>query len=363
MGVVASAVGVVRRTWRRHLRLSDPFWFALMCAVTLTIVALRRIAPAMFSPSLLIVTLLLGGLFLSVRALFYLVIVIAVGLVMMIAEGGIVPGQVVGVLLSSLLVMWWVRFRSRLGLKGTSGDLMLVDLRDQLIAHARVPSLPGGWHVDTEIRPAHGSSFSGDFFVTYLNEQHETLDIVIVDVSGKGPDAAARALTLQGAMGGLLGATSFGEFFPSANRYLLRQAWMDGFATAAHVRIDLRSGRFRIALAGHPPIARFQFGAGRWVTAGESGSVLGITEDCEVRVVSDQLLIGDALILYTDGVVEVPGRDLMFGIDKLLGEAEKLVARGWRSGARGLIDSVAESHNDDRALVLIRRLPSSAVGV
>jgi serine phosphatase RsbU (regulator of sigma subunit) len=79
--------------------------------------------------------------------------------------------------------------------------------------------------------------------------------------------------------------------------------------------------------------------------------------DCDFPVVSDRLAVGDALILYTDGVIEVPGRDLMFGIDKLLGAAEQLVAHGWRSGPRALIDAVAESPSDDRAVVLIRKVP------
>jgi len=357
MGLLVDVIGATRRLWRRHLRLSDPFWFALMCFVTLTIVLLRPHMRGLISPSLLIAVLLLGGLFLSVRALFYLVVVAGVGLIMMSIDGGIVLGQVVGFVLSASLVLWWVRFRSALGLKGTSGDLMLVDLRDQLIAHARIPELPGDWRVDAEIAPAHGSSFAGDFVVVHRDEERGTLDLVIVDVSGKGPDAAARALTLQGAMGGLLGSTSFGEFFPSANKYLMRQSWVDGFATAAHVRLDLHSGRFRLALAGHPPLARFHAGSGRWETVGEGGSVLGVMTDCDFPVVSDRLAVGDALILYTDGVIEVPGRDLMFGIDKLLGAAEQLVAHGWRSGPRALIDAVAESPSDDRAVVLIRKVP------
>ena len=64
---------------------------------------------------------------------------------------------------------------------------------------------------------------------------------------------------------------------------------------------------------------------------------------------------GDALILYTDGLVEIPGRDLAVGIDKLLGEAERLVPRGFTGGAELLVQQVAGASNDDRGLVLLWR--------
>jgi hypothetical protein len=347
----------LRRTWQRQLRLSDSFWFAVMSLATLMIVYFNSMMPTVATPSLLIVTLLFGGLFLGIRALLYLIVVVGIALTVMAVRGGVLVGQVIGVAISSVLVFWWVRFRSLLGLRGRSSELLLVDLRDQLISHGRVPALPRDWLVDVQISPAHGSAFAGDFVVAYLNQDQTSLDIVVVDVSGKGADAAARALMLQGAMGGLLGATSFGGFFPATNDFLLRQVWEDGFATAAHVRLDLATGKFRSALAGHPPIARFAFGSGKWTTMGTPGPLLGVTQDIYFDVSTDQLDVGDALILYTDGVIEVPGRDLLFGIDKLLGEAERLVARSWKSGARSLIDSVAESPNDDRAVILIRRLP------
>ncbi len=64
---------------------------------------------------------------------------------------------------------------------------------------------------------------------------------------------------------------------------------------------------------------------------------------------------GDALLLYTDGIVEVPGRDLMVGVDKLLGEANRLVVGGFAGGADRLVSSVAPRANDDRALLLLWR--------
>jgi hypothetical protein len=72
---------------------------------------------------------------------------------------------------------------------------------------------------------------------------------------------------------------------------------------------------------------------------------------------SGVLRAGDALLLYTDGLVEVPGRDLAVGIDKLLGEAERLVPRGFDGGGEVLVKQVAPGSSDDRGLVLLWRSP------
>jgi hypothetical protein len=51
--------------------------------------------------------------------------------------------------------------------------------------------------------------------------------------------------------------------------------------------------------------------------------------------------------------VRVPGRGHP---DRLLGQAERLVPRGgFRGGARYLLDTVAMSGDDDRALVILWR--------
>ena len=43
---------------------------------------------------------------------------------------------------------------------------------------------------------------------------------------------------------------------------------------------------------------------------------------------------GDALMLYTDGLVEAPGRDIDAGTDRLLGEAERILSAGFAAAAR-----------------------------
>jgi hypothetical protein len=62
----------------------------------------------------------------------------------------------------------------------------------------------------------------------------------------------------------------------------------------------------------------------------------------------------DALLLYTDGLVERPGRDISLGIDRLIGEGERLVRQGFAGSARGLVDKLGAS-NDDCAVVVLER--------
>jgi hypothetical protein len=67
------------------------------------------------------------------------------------------------------------------------------------------------------------------------------------------------------------------------------------------------------------------------------------------------LALGDAMMLYTDGLVENAEREISVGIDKLVGEAERLVTQGFRDGASRLIETVPPDASDDRALLLLWR--------
>ena len=62
----------------------------------------------------------------------------------------------------------------------------------------------------------------------------------------------------------------------------------------------------------------------------------------------------DALLLYTDGMVETPTRDIGLGIDRMLGQAERRLRNDFDGGAARLVDAVG-SHHDDRALLLVHR--------
>ena len=96
---------------------------------------------------------------------------------------------------------------------------------------------------------------------------------------------------------------------------------------------------------------------GRWRLTTARGIVLGVVPD--LRSVPDRGLLrpGDALMLYTDGLVEVPGRDIDAGIDRLLGAADHLITSGFGVGAARLVQTMQGPGrtSDDCALALIWR--------
>lgn len=248
--------------------------------------------------------------------------------------------------------------RDRLGLPAMRSEAMLVELRDRLRAQGEIPDLPPGWEVEVSLRSAGGAAFAGDFVTSSVTECNgsSSLELSLVDVSGKGVEAGTRALLLSGALGGLLGAVPPDQFLINANRYLLRQDWPEGFATAVHINLNLTTGEYALESAGHPPAVHFEAGSGHWRVSQVEGPLLGVLP--EVSYVQGRGLLGpgDAMLIYTDGLVEVPGRDIDVGLDRLLGAAERLVLRGgFSGGAERLVDEVAAEALDDRALVLVWR--------
>jgi hypothetical protein len=311
-----------------------------------------------FPPAMQVLPLLFGGLLLGQRGMRQLVAVVTACLiwdVFALGFGGTRPGALVTVLITGVIAYEFSRSRDESGLSGMRGDSVLGELRRRLELQGDLPGLAEPWSAETVLRPAGGAPFAGDFVVSSCSASGTRLDIALVDVSGKGIEAGARALLLSGALGGLLDAMPEREFLPAANRYLLGQNWEEGFATAVHLALDLDTGAYFIESAGHPPAAHFDAGSGRWSLLETAGPALGLMPHASYDADRGFLRPGDALILYTDGLVEVPGRDLPVGIDKLLGAAEHLVARGFRGGAAVLVDHVAADGSDDRGLVLIWR--------
>ena len=201
--------------------------FALSLVTIAIAVASVHLSEWWFSPGVMILPILAGGLLLWPRALRIFFCFAAAALIYDVIEDKAGAGIVATIVLTAAFADVLARTREKLGVQGLRGDRMLLELRDRIRAQGKLPELGEGWGSSLVLKPAGGSSFGGDFVVSYYDGK--MLEVALVDVSGKGIDAGTRALLLSGAFGGLLGSVPREEFLPACNAYMRRGAGQRGF--------------------------------------------------------------------------------------------------------------------------------------
>jgi serine phosphatase RsbU (regulator of sigma subunit) len=312
-----------------------------------------------------VIVVVLASLALNLRAMLILVLAVVLCLALVVEVHSVQLSQLTKSALLTLLVAALVgvlqgRRRDLLGLRQVSAETVLGLIRDRQLVQAQLPTMPAGWNLEIQQRPAHGAAISGDFVANRLvcEGTSQVLHLAVVDVAGSGITAGPRALLLSGAVGGLLGSVPAEQFLSATNDYLARQQWSLGLASAVYLRLDLTTGQYSIRSAGHPPALHYRpVQAGdRWRTSQAAGTVLGVLPVLTGVLEEDVLRPGEALFLYTDGVVETRAHDIDTGTQRLKDNVEAL--GGVRNGdglAPLLIDRTPGNGHDDRTLVLIER--------
>src|SRR4051794_32269937 len=207
-----SAARVVRRRWHglvRRMRTSALTPALLLCVTSVLLGVGMHIVPMVFPLVTLVIPMVVGSLVLGPRLLPWVVLFnlgVLVSVVLSTRDllnptriGGVVVIFVIG-----LVILLFSFRRSALGIAGMRGESMLVDLRDRIHHQAAMPALPDGWYAEAVMRSAGASPFAGDFIVGSLARDGRSLQVAVVDVSGKGEQAGSRSLLLSGAFGGLL---------------------------------------------------------------------------------------------------------------------------------------------------------------
>ncbi len=159
----------------------------------------------------------------------------------------------------------------------------------------------------------------GDFYDFYLVDD-EHLAFVIADVSDKGIPAALFMMSAKMTLKSL--ATSglpVNEVFKRANNYLCEGNETEMFVTCWMGVLDLTTGQVTYANAGHNPPALAHAGDSfEYVVTNRPNMVLAGMEGIPYRLYTLDLVPGDTLFLYTDGVTEASDEVLaMFGEDRL----------------------------------------------
>jgi PAS domain S-box-containing protein len=222
-----------------------------------------------------------------------------------------------------------------------------------------LPDIPG-IEAAARFRPTgEGNEVGGDFYDMFETGE-DGWTVVMGDVCGKGPDAAAVTALARYT----LRAAAMRERVPSRslavlNEALLRQRDDRRFCTVAYAYIEKleRGARVGLAAGGHPLPLLLRVD-GTVEPVGVPGTLLGVVSDPDLEDRTVTLEPGDALVFYTDGVIESRGDSNVLDERRLA----ELVATCAGTGADAIAAKVEEAAvlsqggrpRDDIAVLVLR---------
>ena len=232
------------------------------------------------------------------------------------------------------------------------------------IQHALLPkALPDlrGWDIAHHYRPAR--EVGGDFY-DFLELEDGRLGLVVGDATGHGVPAALMMANTQSVLRAVAqrDGSEPGHMLAEVNEVLWTYMPPGMFVTCFYGVLDPGGGRFRYANAGHSlPFCRREELA---VELRATGMPLGLMPGMSYEEKETELLPGEGILIYSDGLVEAHSPQFeMFGsprlrslltepvtepedlTDFLLEELDRFTGEGWEQ-------------EDDITLVALRRLPS-----
>ncbi|MEV0581104.1 MULTISPECIES: SpoIIE family protein phosphatase [unclassified Streptomyces] len=232
----------------------------------------------------------------------------------------------------------------------------------QAMLPRRIPEVPGA-QIAVRYRSARlGRDIGGDWY-DVIPLPGGRVGTVIGDVQGHDTHAAA----VMGQLRIVLRAYAAEGHSPATvmarASVFLHELDTDRFATCTYAEADLTTGVVQVVRAGHvDPLVREADGSCRKVPV-EGGLPLGLSAEfgrLEYPVSTVELDPGQTMVLFTDGLVELPGADLDEGMQLLTA-----MIRNGPEDLQQLADRLCESVDerggeDDVAVLLLRRKAAHA---
>jgi phosphoserine phosphatase RsbU/P len=216
-----------------------------------------------------------------------------------------------------------------------------------------IPQLPG-FEVASAWQPAR--AVGGDYFdVLKLGENR--LAICIADVSGKGVPAALLMANVQASLrASVRDLDSPARVCTIVNGMLCESIASDKFVSFFCGVLDAASRTFRYCNAGHPYPILVSSGAVRALDQGDA--VLGVFPAWTYQDRSVDLISGDRLLFFTDGITEAEGPlGEEFGMEKVAAFAKAHAANSAASMNQQLVAQVTEfcgaQFQDDATLLVL----------
>ncbi|MDQ1327218.1 MAG: phosphoserine phosphatase RsbU/P [Candidatus Poribacteria bacterium] len=217
------------------------------------------------------------------------------------------------------------------------------------------PELEG---IDISVKYIPMMGVSGDYY-DFLSIGKGKIGIALGDVCGKGMSAAMLMACVRMALRAHLQTNpeAVGDLLVHLNKVVEQDAPESRFVTLAYGILDTSTQTFTYSNAGHPPVLHYQSAAGDVRKLNVGGCMLGILDEIEYPAETVTLENGDALVFYTDGIIEASNEsEELFGIDRL----RDVVAGHGAGSAESLQDAIlsatsrfSNQHWDDDVTVMV----------
>ena len=173
-----------------------------------------------------------------------------------------------------------------------------------------------GLEIGLAYRPAHAAErVGGDFYDLFVLED-DRVAVVIGDVSGSGVQAASLTETTRATLRALASLDpSPSSVLTKANELLLTQVPARQFVTVLLAILDIARSKVIISSAGHPPLV--VCGENTRFLEAPHGTPLGAMSNTYDEAEFD-LLPGETMVLYTDGLIEARRGMDFFGESRLV---------------------------------------------
>ncbi len=192
-----------------------------------------------------------------------------------------------------------------------------------------------GVQVASRYTPGRHQSLLGGDFYDVVECDDGTLFVLIGDVAGHGPDAAAVGVCLRIAWRTLVLAGVDPERILSSVAAVLdcERDSPEIFATVTMVRVDVSRRRARFWIAGHPLPVLVRGERVEVAEIATTGVALGIVDDATWAGTDVSVDADTQMLLYTDGLIEGfadPDRSTRLGDEAMHGILRELLAQGSR---------------------------------
>lgn len=219
------------------------------------------------------------------------------------------------------------------------------------------PKIPG-YSFFQYYNPA--QQIGGDYF-DYIELDHNRIAIVIADVVGHGVAAAMFMAKLSAEWRFAFATIADPRLALATLNDRITALGVEKFITMAVIVLDYVAHKATIVIAGHmPPIMLMQNKSIQEPGADVGGPPLGIMSDIPFDAFELDILPGESMTLYTDGIFEAPNAEgVQFSIDQVRQRVADCAGDIQRAGNE-IIDRVTKhiigcEQEDDMCLVIVAR--------